>query len=124
MVGVSIWLGTRLFDTYCSGAVLSWSCIRTAVCDHAWVELYDGQKDEWVLRMDDPSNLSSRVWFTPFEQVIELKYERYFGNTYHVSEYASFVIISDFDSFITFCPGATQERGLDNDQNSSCLGLL
>ena len=124
MVGVSVWLGSQLFDTCCSGAVLPWSCIRSAICEHAWVELYGGQKDEWVQRMDDPSNLSSRVWFTFCEQVIELKYERYFENTYHVREHATFVIISDFDNFITFCPGATRERSLNNGQDSSCLGLL
>ena len=110
MGGVSIRLGDRLFDTYHAGANVTWQRMRSAILRHAWVELYEGQKDDWIRQMDDPSNLSSRVWFTPFEQVIELRYERYYENTFHLCDKATFVIISDFDSFWGFCPGADQER--------------
>ena len=121
MSGVSVRLGDRLFDSYCSGVNYTWHLMRSIVCDYAWNELYEGQKDEWIMRMDNPENLCSRVWVTPFEPVIELRYESYYEDTYHLSYYATFVIISDFDSFLSCCPDAVHSR---EDNGPTSLSLL
>ena len=122
MSGVSVRLGNRLSDEYCAGINLTWECMRAPICQHAWDELYEGQKDEWISLMDNPANLSSRVWVSPYEQVIELRYERYCGLSYHLTYSATFVIISDFDSFRYYCPGARQIR--EGVEIEPCLPML
>ena len=124
MGGVSVWLGNRLFDEYHAGVNYTWARMRTAVCQYTWEELYEGQKTEWINRMDDLSNLSSRVWVTHFEQVIELRYERYYEDTHHISEYATFVIIADFDSFRQCCPGLNRTRDEEEADGNACLSML
>ena len=124
MGGVSVWLGDRLFDEYHAGVTYTWARMRSAVCGYVWEELYEVQKAEWIARMDDPANLSSRVWVTYFEQVIELRYERYDGDTYHVNDYATFVIIANFDNFRRCCPDLDCIRDEAGTERKSCLPML
>ena len=124
MGSVSVWLGNRLFDEYHSGVNYTWQLMRTAVCQHAWDELCEGQKEEWVREMDSEANLSSRVWVNYFEQVIELRYERYYEDTYHLTSHASFVIIADYDSFRRCCPGLNRVRGEWEPDPVPCLPML
>ena len=73
--------------------------------------------------MDHPDNLTSRVWFHPFHQVLELRYECYYRRTFHLCYHSTFVVIADFDAFYSHCPGATRLRR-DIVVPSLCASLL
>ena len=98
---------------YCPGYDFVWADVRQLLIDFAWVELYAGQQSEWMHLMDRTDNLSGRVWVHPFEQVLELRYDRYRGNTYQLLTDSTFVVVANFDAFFLLCPGVGVTRMSD-----------
>ena len=109
-MSVQITYGDRVMSTGCPGYDLTWDVFRQPLIDFAWVEMYAGQKAEWVALMDNPKNLSSRVWIHPFEPVLELRYERYDGDTYHLKYGSSFIVVANFDAFFRYWPDCETVR--------------
>ena len=86
--------------TMCSMELMvNWSDVRDIMLAHAWVEFYAYQKEEWVMRMDNISNVTARVCIMPREGLIELTYERYRNGTPVIQVFADFIYIAHFDLF-------------------------
>ena len=81
--------------------VLDWKTVRDLMITHAWVDFYPDQKEECIMRMDNPLNVTSRVLISPREGLLELSYERYKPGTPVLQLEAEFACISNFDLFWT-----------------------
>ena len=86
---------------WCSGYDVLWCLVDDLFAKYAWVEFYPNQQRQWLARMSCPTNHGKRVWVHPFEGVSEIRYEYYLGNSHSLRSWSDFVVIADFDNFIS-----------------------
>ena len=85
---------------WCRGYDIAWELVDDLFTHYAWTEFYPHQKKRWLSCMSCPSHQGKRVWVHPFENVAELRYEYYMGDSYNLRSDSTFIVVTNFDGFI------------------------